>query len=115
MTRVVSVHEYALKPGVEGKDLERAFREAEALGLFRLPGLIEHHLLRGIRGAREGRYAALWIYESREAWEALWGPVGEPVAAEAYPERWKRWEREMLAPLLAEAPDEIAFTSYEVL
>ena len=40
MAKVISVHEYELKPGVQGADFERALHDAERRGLFDLPGLI---------------------------------------------------------------------------
>ncbi len=113
MGRVLSIHSYELAEGVEPEALTSAFSEAEDLGLFQLPGLEEAKLLRGLRGERQGRWAALWIYSSQEAWEALWGPVGEPYGFDRYPPRWQRWERELLAPLLDRAPDTVTLTSYE--
>ena len=83
MARIVSVHEYELRPGVEPADFERALGDAERRGLFELPGLCEQHFLRGLKGARRGAYAAVWIFESREAWEALWGPPGRAASAVA--------------------------------
>lgn len=113
MTRIVSVHAYVLAPGVDGARLEQAFREAAARGLFQLPGLVEYRLARGIKGARRGSYAAIWVYENRAAWERLWGPPDRPRAAAEYPASWRAWEQEVLAPLLAEDPDRIAYTTYE--
>ena len=92
MPNVVSVHEYTLDEGVGPAAFERAVAEAERRDLFDLPGLAEYRFLEGLRGENEGRYAALWTYESRAA-----------------------WEEELLAPLLDRDPDDIAFTSYEVL
>ena len=113
MTRIVSVHEYELRPGVEPADFERAVSDAERRGLFDLPGLCEHHFLRGLKGARRGCYAAVWIFESREAWERLWGPPDAPRPPSQYPQKWQAWENEILAPLLSQDPDTIRFTSYE--
>jgi heme-degrading monooxygenase HmoA len=113
MARVISVHEYELKPGVQAADFERALREAELRGLFDLPGLIGHYFLRGLKGARRDTYAAIWIFESREAWERLWGPTDAPHPPSHYPERWQTWENEILAPLLVQDPDSIRFTSYQ--
>ena len=113
MAKVISVHEYELKPGVQEAAFERALHDADRRGLFDLPGLAEHHFLRGLKGARRGAYAAIWIFESRQAWEKLWGPVGSPRPAAEYPESWKIWENTILAPLLAQDPDTIRFTSYE--
>jgi hypothetical protein len=113
MGKVVSVHEYELKPGVQAADFERALRQAERRGLFELPGLSEHHFLRGLKGARRGACAAVWIFESREAWETLWGPPDAPRPPSQYPPKWQVWENEILAPLLSQNPDTIRFTSYE--
>ncbi|MFC7154948.1 hypothetical protein ACFQPA_05695 [Halomarina halobia] len=114
MTRVVSVHEYELAPDADPADFEAAVEAAERRGLFDLPGLVDRRFLRGIKGDREGEYAAIWTYEDREAWEALWGPPGDPKPPEAYPERWREWEA-LLDPLLTDDPDFIGFTSYEAL
>ncbi len=81
--------------------------------MLRLPGLVRHHFVKGIRGSRRGGYAAIWVYESKEAWEKLWGPVGQPREKQDYPESWKVWEDEVLAPFLSEEPDEIEYTAYE--
>jgi heme-degrading monooxygenase HmoA len=113
MARVISIHEYELRPSVQEAAFERALHDAESRGLFDLPGLIEHHFLRGMKGARRGAYTAIWIFESREAWEKLWGTVEAPRPVEEYPETWKIWENEILAPFLIEHPDTIRFTSYE--
>jgi heme-degrading monooxygenase HmoA len=112
MARVISIHEYELKRDVQDATFEGALREAERRGLFDLPGLVGHHFLRGLKGARRGRYAAVWIFESREAWERLWGTVDRPKPPADYPEAWKVWENEILAPLLDQDPDTIRFTSY---
>jgi heme-degrading monooxygenase HmoA len=90
-TPVVSIHEYELAPEVDADRFERVVAGAERDGLFDLPGLEEYRLLRGIKGARDGEYAAVWTYESRAAWEALWGPPGEPAPPEEYPDRWREW------------------------
>lgn len=113
MTRVVSIHEYALKPEVDEQQFEQAIREARQRGLLQLPGLQQHHFLRGIRGAQRGGYAAIWVYDSRESWETLWGPVSHPHAKRDYPENWKIWEDEVLAPFLGDDPNKIRFSAYE--
>jgi len=112
MAPVISVHEYELKPDVDEAVFEIAIRDAERSRLFDLPGLAAHYFLKGFKGHRRGTYAALWIFESTEAWEKLWGPVDCPKPAEEYPETWKIWEREILAPLLNQDPDTIHFTTY---
>ncbi len=113
MAKVISVHEYELKPGIVEADFECALRDAERRGLLDLPGLVEHHFLKGLKGARRGAYAAIWIFESREAWERLWGPPEAPRSPAEYPETWKVWENEVLAPFLTQDPDTIRFTSYQ--
>jgi hypothetical protein len=113
MARIISIHEYELRPGVTPADFERALVKAQRQRLFDLPGLREHHFLRGIKGARVDCYTAVWIYDSRAAWEALWGPLDEPRSPAEYPPSWKIWENVILAPLLAQHPDTIRFTSYE--
>ena|SRR5438034_1185997 len=113
MARVISVHEYELRPGVKDADFERAVRDAERRGLFDLPGLVGHHFLKGVKGSRRDAYAAIWIFESRGAWEKLWGAVEAPRPPADYPAKWKVWENEVLAPLLVQAPDTIRFTSYQ--
>lgn len=112
MAKVISIHEYELKPGISGDDFERALRDAEQRGLLELPGLVGHHLLKGMKGARRGAYTAIWIFESRAAWETLWGTVEAPRSPVDYPANWKIWEDEVLAPFLTQDPDTIRFTSY---
>ena len=60
MAKVISVHEYELKPGVQDADFERALHDAERRGLLDLPGLTAHHFLRGLKGARRGAYTPIW-------------------------------------------------------
>ena len=113
MTRIVSVHEYVLRDGADPAGLERAFLDAATRGLFALPGLVGYRLVRGVKGMRAGRYAAIWTYESRQAWERLWGTPDRPIGQDAYPASWRAWEDEILAPFLATHPDRIAYTTYE--
>src|SRR5258706_15296985 len=94
MTRVISVHEYELRPEWPPEAFERAIRDAEQRGLFDLPGLAAHYFLRGLKGQRRGPYAAIGLFDSAEAWEALWGPVDDPRPPDDYPERWEIWVRE---------------------
>jgi hypothetical protein len=115
MPRIISIHEYVLKPGIDAQRFESAVRIARGRGLFHLPGLIACHFVKGIKGRREGDYAAIWIYESRGAWEALWGSVEDPRKKHEYSANWQVWENEILAPLLMREPDTVTFTSYEEL
>jgi hypothetical protein len=115
MSRIFAVHEYVLKPGVDESAFERAIRQAEKQGLLSLPGLVEHSFLKGLKGHRKGSYAAIWVFESRAAWERLWGTPDHPIGKQKYPDNWKVWEDEVLAAFLDREPDTIAFTDYEEL
>ena len=112
MSRIISVHEYDLKHGASGQLFENAILKARERGLLSLPGLVDCHLVKGIRGFRNGFYASVCAYESREAWERLWGPIDKPLSKAYYPENWKVWEDEVLSPFLDREPDKIRFTSY---
>lgn len=111
---IVSVHQFELAEGIGPKSVKDAIEEAESRGLFDLVGLERHRFLYGIKGTRSGQYAALWEYESRDAWESIWGSVDDPVSKEEYPESWIEWEDELLAPLIATDPDEIQYTTYRI-
>ena len=115
MSKVISIHEYILKPGVSERRFVNAILCAKERGLLRLPGLVDYYLVKGIRGFRNGLYAAVWIYESKEAWESLWGPIDKPLSKTDYPQNWKVWENEVLFPFLDQDPDKIKFTSYQEL
>jgi hypothetical protein len=115
MARMISIHEYELSPGTDPERFEQTLRDAETSGLFDLPGLIAHHFVKGVKGARRHAYAAVWIYESREAWERLWGTPEHPRKPTEYPEQWLTWENQFLAPVLSDHPDAIRFTAYEEL
>ncbi len=113
MAKIISVHEYLLKPGISAKQFEEAINKARKEGLLKLPGLSNFHFLKGIRGVRKGKYTAIWIYESLIDWEKLWGPINRPKLKQDYPENWKIWENEVLTPFLISDPDKITFTSYQ--
>ncbi|AUX10582.1 hypothetical protein AArcSl_2971 [Halalkaliarchaeum desulfuricum] len=112
---IVSIHEYELADDATPAEFEAAVDEAESRELFDLPGLTEYWFLMGIKGDRVDQYTAVWQYESREAWRELWGPVEDPKPKAEYPDPWLEWEDELLGPLLVADPDEIRFTSYDVL
>lgn len=112
---IVSVHPYTLADDASPGEFLRAVRAAGERGLFDLPGLVDYRFLRGIKGTRAGEFTAVWRYESRDAWESLWGPVDDPVPPEAYPDAWKTWEQDLLAPVVAGEPDDVPFTTYQVV
>lgn len=113
MGKMISIHHYRLKPSITIQDFEAAIHRARSLKLFDLPGLKEYRFLYGVKGAEKGRWAAEWTYSSRSAWEQLWGTASEPKMKHQYPEKWLRWEDDLLAPLLEEEPDAVRFTAYE--
>lgn len=115
MPKVISIHEYLLKPEANPAQFERAIQAARQSGLLQLPGLVNFYLLKGLKGTRRKQYAAIWIYESREAWEDLWGTPENPLEKTDYPVNWKQWEDQILAPFLIQDPDRITFTAYEEL
>jgi hypothetical protein len=41
--------------------------------------------------------------------------VEQPRAPREYPEKWRIWEEELMAPILSSHPDAIKFTTYEEL
>jgi len=111
---ILSIHHYELAASAEPADFHSAVEEAISRELFeRIPGLVDYHIGQGIKGAREGKFAAVWLYESREAWEDVWGPVDDPVPKAEYPDAWLVWEDELLDPVLSEDPDSIEYTSYK--
>lgn len=112
MDKVISIHEYSLKPTVNEEQFMQAVKNAETCDLFDLPGLIGYHFIKRIRGVKRGRFAALWVYESLPAWENLWGAIDQPCSKDEYPQNWQIWEDKYLKPILAEDPDKINFTSY---
>src|ERR1700730_891107 len=75
MPKIMFIHEYVLKPGIDARQFESAVRTAQERGLFHLPGLVACHFAKGIKGRRKGDYAGILVYENRRAWEALWGSV----------------------------------------
>jgi len=113
---VVSVHHYELAESATHSEFREAVSEAVSRGLFEdIPGLIDYRIGRGIRGDRSGEFAAVWMYESQERWADIWGPVGDPVPKSEYPDAWLTWEDELLDPLLADDPDKVEYTSYELI
>ena len=114
MGRIVSIHEYRPRTSASRRTCSNCSTLIPGLRL-QLPGLVAHHFVKGAKGVRRGAYAALWIYESREAWEHLWGTAEHPRPPQEYPDTWKVWEQDILAPFLVNHPDAIRFTAYEEL
>lgn len=112
---IISTHHYELAQTATEDDFYEAVEEAEQRDLFTLSGLSDYRFLRGIRRNRMDKFAALWVWESREAWRKLWGSVGDPIDKENYPEKWLVWEDEILNPILSSDPDDIDYTAYDEL
>lgn len=112
---MVSIHQYELADSATPSDFRDAVAAAVDQNVFdAIPGLVEYRIGRGIKGSRTDQFAAVWVYESKASWEAVWGSVDDPVSKSAYPDAWLRWEDELLDPVLANDPDNIEYTSYEV-
>jgi len=112
MGKIISIHEYELRPGVAENDFENALRQARESGLLSLPGLDLIYFGKGIRGQRKGRYVAIWVYTDLGLWEQNWGPADQPISSSNYPAEWRFWEQNILNKYLDRAPDTITFTAY---
>lgn len=109
MARIVAVHHLDLKPGVDRAAFEALVgREIADLGLA-MPGLVERRFLVGIKSARTGAYAMLWVFESRQALEGLFGTEADPRPG---PPEFLRYEAAIAPYLVAPTPDQIEFTDY---
>jgi len=113
-SRIVSLHVYKLKAKTEPKAFEQRVGDYLYRSFRGLRGLTSSHFVKGIRGLYKGRYATLWVYENRDSWERLWGPLERPRQQAYYPKEWKRWES-FLEPFLQQDPDKITFTAFEEL
>src|SRR6266404_9279052 len=51
MGRIVSIHEYDLRRGINVEQFEQVLRDAEARGLLQLPGLVAHPSLKAPRAS----------------------------------------------------------------
>jgi hypothetical protein len=113
---IVSIHQYELADSASPTDFRDAVTMAVDENLFdAIPGLVDYRIGRGIKGSRTDQFAAVWVYESKASWEAVWGPVDDPVPKPAYPDAWLRWEDDLLDPVLADDPNNIEYPSYEVV
>lgn len=112
--KIISVHLYRLRPGVEPGALLAAARAAAKAGLFSLDGLEAWRFGAQVRGRLSCDACSIWVYSSQEAWQRLWGTAGSPVPPEEYPAAWRAWEKDYLAPLLDRPPDKIDFASFQI-
>lgn len=65
MARVYGMHRLALKPGVDPEEFERYTAEVIYPALDPIPGM-SWRLLKGYAGDREGKYLALFEFDSEE-------------------------------------------------
>ena len=109
MPRVVAVHELELRRDADRAEFERVVRR-EIAGLGRhMPGLVERRFLIGYKAARKGEYAMLWVFETADALEALFGTESDPRPG---PEAFRRYEAAIGPYLAAPRPDLIRYTDY---
>ncbi|HET7076876.1 MAG TPA: hypothetical protein VFM49_05435 [Chloroflexia bacterium] len=114
MAKVYGIHPLELQPGVTGAAYEQFMAGEGAALLHAIPGG-KVSLLKGDRGARAGRYAALWEFDSAAARDQVF-PPGQPTAEsmEQLPEPLRRLF-EKAATLARGAGDPQFFTDYVVV
>jgi hypothetical protein len=61
-----------------------------------------------------GRIVSIHEYDLKPGVN-LWGTPEHPRPSREYPDSWKVWEEDLLAPFLRDHPDRIRFTAYEEL
>lgn len=106
MSRIYAIHEYELKRGVMSNEFESAI--VNKLANLHMTGLVSKHLLRGYKGERKGKYAVLWIFESQEALEKLFGTETRPLPE---PPDFVGYEN-FIAKYIDREPMQITFTDY---
>jgi hypothetical protein len=80
MTKVISIHEIELRPGVTTEEFER-FLTAEYLpGVAPMPPGSSATYLKGDRAERAGKFAVLFEMESVEMRDRFFPSSGEPSA-----------------------------------
>jgi hypothetical protein len=80
MARVFGIHEIELRSGANAPEFERYVTQ-EVFPAFPLPGT-RYYLLKGNRGARDGRYLLVFEFESVEARDRV-APSDNVLGAEA--------------------------------
>jgi hypothetical protein len=109
MARIVAVHELDLRPDADRLAFEQTVRRELADLDQQMPGLAARRFLKGYKGARQGEYAMLWVFESQSALEALFGLPDAPLPG---PPAFIRYEAAIAPYLSASRPDLIRFTDY---
>lgn len=106
---VIAYHEHELKEDANEEEYLR--RIGETIRQLRVPGLLKTYIVKGWKGAREGKFGVAWFFENEDAIVRNFGTRDNPK----WPEDWLRYENEILAPFLDRHPDKIVFTDYIVL
>jgi hypothetical protein len=87
MSKVFAMHMIAIKPGVKTEDFEKFVIE-EVYPLPTLEG-VKFYLLKGDRGDREGKYLAVYEFESVEVRDKYFPSPGEGTKeVEQFFESW---------------------------
>lgn len=106
MVRIIAIHEYELREGINHEEFERMLKEK--LKDLNMEGLISKHTLKGYKGERKGKYAVLWIFESQEMLEKLFGTENEPLKG---PPSFMAYEN-FLRKYIERDPTQITYTDY---
>jgi hypothetical protein len=114
MAKVYGIHPLELSPGVTGEAYEQFATGEGAALLHMFPG-VKIALLKGDRGARAGKYAVIWEFDSVEARDAVFPPgQSQAQAAQQLPESVARL-LEKAAPLASGWGDPQFYTDYAVV
>jgi heme-degrading monooxygenase HmoA len=76
--RIFAIHEYELRGNIDDEEFESVLKSTLLSPELDMPGPESRHLLKGYKGEREGKYLVLWIFESQEALEELFGTQDRP-------------------------------------
>lgn len=106
---IYAIHEHELKPGADATRYQQDV--AAAIARMNIPGLRFACHLQGLRGARENRYAVLWVFESEAALTENFGTPDQ----RRWPPDWEHYENDVLAHYLDRHPDAITYTDYRRL
>ena len=117
MTKVISIHEIELHPGVTTEEFER-FLTAEYLpGVAPMPPGVSVAYLKGDRAERAGKFAVLFEVESVEVRDRFFPNSGEPSAELQYWRGRRTAAQEALEEKMHTFAAEIGeiFTDYTVI
>jgi hypothetical protein len=110
MPKVFGYHEFDLREGADEKEFEEDI--SKSIAEIKLPGLIDKFFVKGVRGKRRGKYAVIWVFESLEAIESLWGTEDDPKPG---PDIFLDYEEKVLGPYIDRPAQQIVWSDYEVI